>query len=87
MLTVKEAEHLDWGMRLRIYMGMAYRPEYMHQLTPPIYNQSSDHFWDIIFIQGSLLLKLAYHGNFVFVILSIVCPQLLLCLWKLIWRM
>ncbi|KAJ0959870.1 hypothetical protein J5N97_000398 [Dioscorea zingiberensis] len=33
---VKEAEHLDWGMRLRIAMGMAYCLEYMHQMTPPI---------------------------------------------------
>ncbi len=35
-LAVQEAEHLDWGMRLRIAMGMAYCLEYMHQLTPPI---------------------------------------------------
>ncbi|KAK3019353.1 hypothetical protein RJ639_003884 [Escallonia herrerae] len=35
-LHIKEAEHLDWGMRLRIAMGMAYCLEHMHQLTPPI---------------------------------------------------
>lgn len=35
-LHVKEAEHLDWGMRLRIAMGMAYCLEHMHQLTPCI---------------------------------------------------
>lgn len=35
-LHIQEAEHLDWGMRLRIAMGMAYCLEYMHQLTPPI---------------------------------------------------
>ncbi|XP_050139300.1 probable inactive receptor-like protein kinase At3g56050 [Malus sylvestris] len=35
-LHIKEAEHLDWGMRLRIAMGMAYCLEYMHQLKPPI---------------------------------------------------
>ncbi|KAL9231448.1 hypothetical protein vseg_006678 [Gypsophila vaccaria] len=35
-LHVREAEHLDWGMRLRIAVGMAYCLEYMHQLTPPI---------------------------------------------------
>ncbi|XP_068337524.1 probable inactive receptor-like protein kinase At3g56050 [Pyrus communis] len=35
-LHIKEAEHLDWGMRLRIAMGMAYCLEYMHQLTPPL---------------------------------------------------
>lgn len=34
--AVKEAEHLDWGMRIRIVMGMAYCLDYMHQLTPPI---------------------------------------------------
>lgn len=34
--AVKEAEHLDWGMRLRIAMGMAYCLEHMHRLTPPI---------------------------------------------------
>ncbi|XP_074339905.1 inactive receptor-like serine/threonine-protein kinase At2g40270 isoform X2 [Apium graveolens] len=35
-LHIKEAEHLDWGMRLRIAMGMAYCLEHMHQLKPPI---------------------------------------------------
>ncbi|KAH7549855.1 hypothetical protein JRO89_XS13G0092300 [Xanthoceras sorbifolium] len=35
-LAVQEAEHLDWAMRLRIAMGMAYCLEHMHQLTPPI---------------------------------------------------
>ncbi|XP_018502532.2 probable inactive receptor-like protein kinase At3g56050 [Pyrus x bretschneideri] len=35
-LHIKEAEHLDWGMRLRIAMGMAYCLEYMHQLKPPV---------------------------------------------------
>lgn len=34
--AVQEAEHLDWGMRLRIAMGMAYCLEHMHQLTPPV---------------------------------------------------
>ncbi|KAI3971564.1 hypothetical protein MKX01_039555 [Papaver californicum] len=35
-LHIKEAEHLDWGVRLRIAMGIAYCLEYMHQLTPPV---------------------------------------------------
>ncbi|KAG2723961.1 hypothetical protein I3843_02G171700 [Carya illinoinensis] len=35
-LHIKEAEHLNWGMRLRIAMGMAYCLEHMHQLNPPI---------------------------------------------------
>ncbi|KAL5580680.1 hypothetical protein UlMin_013122 [Ulmus minor] len=35
-LHIKEAEHLDWGMRLRIAMGVAYCLEHMHQLNPPI---------------------------------------------------
>ncbi|KAJ6432479.1 hypothetical protein OIU84_019672 [Salix udensis] len=35
-LHVRESEHLDWGMRLRIAMGMAYCLEHMHQLNPPI---------------------------------------------------
>ncbi|XP_050209205.1 inactive receptor-like serine/threonine-protein kinase At2g40270 isoform X2 [Mercurialis annua] len=35
-LHIKESEHLDWGMRLRIAMGMAYCLEHMHQLDPPI---------------------------------------------------
>ncbi|CAN1354559.1 Protein MALE DISCOVERER 1 [Linum perenne] len=39
-LHVKEAEHLDWGTRLRIAMGMAYCLEHMHQLTPPIYHET-----------------------------------------------
>ncbi|KAK6927131.1 Serine-threonine/tyrosine-protein kinase, catalytic domain [Dillenia turbinata] len=34
-LHIQEAEHLDWGMRVRIAMGMAYCLEYMHQMTPP----------------------------------------------------
>lgn len=34
--AVREAEHLDWRMRMRIAMGMAYCLEYMHQLEPPI---------------------------------------------------
>ncbi|XP_034687806.1 inactive receptor-like serine/threonine-protein kinase At2g40270 [Vitis riparia] len=38
-LHIKEAEHLDWGMRLRIAMGLAYCLEYMHQLNPPIAHQ------------------------------------------------
>lgn len=39
-IAVKEAEHLDWGMRLRIAMGVAYCLEYMHQLDPPIAHQT-----------------------------------------------
>ncbi|XP_038722025.1 probable inactive receptor-like protein kinase At3g56050 isoform X2 [Tripterygium wilfordii] len=35
-LHIKESEHLDWGMRLRIAMGMAYCLEYMHQMNPPV---------------------------------------------------
>ncbi|OMP02465.1 hypothetical protein COLO4_11069 [Corchorus olitorius] len=35
-LHIREAEHLNWGMRLRIAMGIAYCLEHMHQLTPPI---------------------------------------------------
>ncbi|CAL0304740.1 unnamed protein product [Lupinus luteus] len=32
----QESEHLDWGRRLRIAMGMAYCLQYMHQLDPPL---------------------------------------------------
>ncbi|KAK9154009.1 hypothetical protein Sjap_001489 [Stephania japonica] len=39
-LHVKEAEHLDWGTRLRIAMGMAYCLDHMHQLTPPIFHKN-----------------------------------------------
>ncbi|KAG2285235.1 hypothetical protein Bca4012_081635 [Brassica carinata] len=35
-LHSKESEHLDWGMRLRITMGLAYCLDHMHQLSPPI---------------------------------------------------
>ncbi|KAJ6831117.1 inactive receptor-like serine/threonine-protein kinase [Iris pallida] len=35
-LHIKEAEHLDWHMRLRIIMGIAYCLEHMHQLQPPV---------------------------------------------------
>ncbi|XP_027331040.1 probable inactive receptor-like protein kinase At3g56050 [Abrus precatorius] len=34
-LHIKEAEHLDWGTRLRVAMGMAYCLQHMHQLDPP----------------------------------------------------
>ncbi|CAL9236307.1 unnamed protein product [Arabidopsis halleri] len=35
-LHFKESEHLDWVMRLRIAMGLAYCLDHMHQLNPPI---------------------------------------------------
>ena len=35
-LAVREAEQLDWGMRMRIAMGVAYCLEHLHQLTPLI---------------------------------------------------
>ncbi|KAF5800176.1 putative protein kinase RLK-Pelle-LRR-VI-2 family [Helianthus annuus] len=35
-LHVQESEHLDWGMRMRIAMGMVYCLDHMHNLTPPI---------------------------------------------------
>lgn len=38
--TVREAEHLDWAMRLRIAMGMAYCLEHMHQLTPALVHRN-----------------------------------------------
>lgn len=41
-LHIKEAEHLDWGMRVRIAMGMAYCIEHMHQLTPPMIHKKLD---------------------------------------------
>ncbi|XP_071934467.1 probable inactive receptor-like protein kinase At3g56050 isoform X2 [Coffea arabica] len=39
-LHIKEAEHLDWTMRMRIVMGMAYCLQHMHQLTPPVYHKN-----------------------------------------------
>ncbi|XP_057741533.1 inactive receptor-like serine/threonine-protein kinase At2g40270 [Arachis stenosperma] len=35
-LHVLEAEQLDWGMRVRIAMGIAYCLEHLHQLTPAV---------------------------------------------------
>lgn len=35
-LHIREAEHLDWGMRMRITMGMAYCLEHMHNLSPSL---------------------------------------------------
>ncbi|KAK7305446.1 hypothetical protein VNO77_43352 [Canavalia gladiata] len=35
-LHIREAEQLDWGMRMRIAMGIAYCLEHLHQLTTPI---------------------------------------------------
>ncbi|KAJ1417707.1 Serine-threonine/tyrosine-protein kinase, catalytic domain [Sesbania bispinosa] len=49
-LHIKEAEHLDWGTRLRIAMGMAYCLQHMHQLDPPLahsnLNSSAVHLTD-----------------------------------------
>ncbi|RDX60492.1 Protein MALE DISCOVERER 1, partial [Mucuna pruriens] len=35
-LHIREAEELNWTMRMRIAMGIAYCLEYMHELKPPI---------------------------------------------------
>ncbi|CAL0320336.1 unnamed protein product [Lupinus luteus] len=35
-LHIQEAEHLNWGARLRIVTGMAYCLQHMHQLDPPL---------------------------------------------------
>ncbi|XP_010554679.1 PREDICTED: probable inactive receptor-like protein kinase At3g56050 [Tarenaya hassleriana] len=35
-LHFRESEHLDWGMRLRIAMGIAYCLDYIHRLNPPV---------------------------------------------------
>uniref|UniRef100_A0A0A0KF88 Protein kinase domain-containing protein n=1 Tax=Cucumis sativus TaxID=3659 RepID=A0A0A0KF88_CUCSA len=35
-LHIKESEHLDWDMRLRIAMGVAYCLDHMHQLDLPV---------------------------------------------------
>ncbi|KAH1045359.1 hypothetical protein J1N35_036143 [Gossypium stocksii] len=34
-LHIKESEHLDWSMRLRIIMGISYCLDHMHHLNPP----------------------------------------------------
>lgn len=47
---LKEGEHLNWGPRLRIAMGMAYCLQHMHGLDPPVVlinlNSSSVHLTD-----------------------------------------
>ncbi|OIW20183.1 hypothetical protein TanjilG_06571 [Lupinus angustifolius] len=35
-LHIRELEQLDWSMRMRIAMGIAYCLEHLHQLKPPI---------------------------------------------------
>ncbi|XP_031110239.1 probable inactive receptor-like protein kinase At3g56050 [Ipomoea triloba] len=35
-LHIREAEHLDWGARMRVIMGTAYCLGHMHQMAPPI---------------------------------------------------
>ncbi|XP_058755580.1 inactive receptor-like serine/threonine-protein kinase At2g40270 [Vicia villosa] len=35
-LHIREAEQLDWRMRMRIAMGISYCLDHIHQLTPPI---------------------------------------------------
>ncbi|XP_010427410.1 PREDICTED: probable inactive receptor-like protein kinase At3g56050 [Camelina sativa] len=39
-LHYKESEHLDWIMRLRIAMGIAYCLDHMHGLKPPVVHSS-----------------------------------------------
>lgn len=39
-IPVKEAEHLDWGTRLRVAIGTAYCLQHMHQLNPPLAHSS-----------------------------------------------
>lgn len=37
LLTVKECEHLNWSIRMRIIMGITYCLQYMHhELSPPV---------------------------------------------------
>lgn len=43
-LHVREAEHLDWNMRLRITMGVAYCLEQMHGLNPSSAHQNLTSF-------------------------------------------
>ncbi|KAG5558026.1 hypothetical protein RHGRI_008061 [Rhododendron griersonianum] len=38
--AVKEAEHLEWTLRMRITMGIAYYLEHVHQLTPPMVHKN-----------------------------------------------
>ncbi|KAL7108919.1 hypothetical protein ACP275_06G143100 [Erythranthe tilingii] len=37
---LREDEHLDWEMRLRIAMGIAYCLDHMHQLIPPLFHRN-----------------------------------------------
>ncbi|CAH9057858.1 unnamed protein product [Cuscuta epithymum] len=39
-LHSREVDHLDWRMRMRIIMGVAYCLEHMHQLRPPVPHQN-----------------------------------------------
>ncbi|KFK34848.1 hypothetical protein AALP_AA5G200900 [Arabis alpina] len=39
-LHYKESEHLDWVMRLRIAMGVAYCLDHMHGLKPPVFHSN-----------------------------------------------
>lgn len=39
-LHVKEAEHLDWGTRLRVAIGTVYCLQHMHQLNPSLAHSS-----------------------------------------------
>ncbi|KAK9124589.1 hypothetical protein Sjap_014191 [Stephania japonica] len=59
-LHIMEAEHLDWGARLRIAMGMAYCLEHMHQLSPPVIHmnlQSSS-----VYLTEDYAAKISDHG-------------------------
>jgi serine/threonine protein kinase len=41
-LHIKEAEHLEWGVRMRVTMGIAYCLDHMHQLKRPITHKNLD---------------------------------------------
>ena len=40
ILAVRESEHLDWAMRVRAAMGIAYCLDHMHKLTPRVIHEN-----------------------------------------------
>ncbi|KAL5707539.1 hypothetical protein ACHQM5_018430 [Ranunculus cassubicifolius] len=52
-----EMEHLDWNMRMRIIMGVAYCLQYTHELNPPIAIDGIKSNW--IFLSDDFAAKVA----------------------------
>ncbi|XAR59255.1 Non-specific serine/threonine protein kinase [Bertholletia excelsa] len=59
-LHVKDVEHLDWTVRMRIIMGTAFCLQYMHDLNPPVAHSNLNS--NLIFLTDDYAAKIAEVG-------------------------